>query len=119
MRNYKNESAESMIAREMLECVWYDNGGLTERQGQWGKFKRRLMRVFKNMPKDDYELLFIEREDDTGTMVSFPEWFSIGVDEDTRREFIREHRSFFKVEMILTDWFGEDASISIEDYLRE
>ena len=119
MIKYKNESAESMIAREMLECIWYDNGGLMERQGQWSKFKRRLVRILKNLPREEYELFFTEKEDMGGEMVSFPEWFAIGTDDDTRREFIREHRDLYKIECVLDEWFDDVVPVTIEKYLGE
>jgi len=118
-RTYKNESAESMLAREMLEAVWYDNGGLTNREGQWGKFKRRLQRILKKLPKEEYELFFTEKEDETGEMVSFAEWFAIGTDYDTRREFIRKHRALYKIDCVLNEWFDDVKPLSIEEYLGE
>ena len=60
-RVFKNESAESIVARELLEAVWYDNGGLYNRQGQFTKFKKRLQRILKKLPPHVFELFTIEK----------------------------------------------------------
>lgn len=51
-RVYRNESSESIVARELLEVVWYDNGGLAERTGQFTKFKKRLQRILCGIDKE-------------------------------------------------------------------
>ena len=59
-RVYRNESSESIVARELLEVVWYDNGGLAERTGQFTKFKKRLQRILKKLPRQVFDLFLIE-----------------------------------------------------------
>ena len=79
-RVFKNESAESIVARELLEAVWYDNGGLTNRVGQFTKYKRRLQRILKKLPPNVFNLFLIEKYEEfyDDEPDSFIDTFAIG-----------------------------------------
>lgn len=98
MRYYHNESAESMIARNLLELVWYDNGGLEHiKKGEFTKFKKRLQRIIKNLPSEVVALL----EDD-----DFAEEFAIGEDTEVQALIVK-YPSLKPINDLLNEFFGD------------
>ena len=109
-RVFKNESAESIVARELLEAVWYDNGGLYNRQGQFTKFKKRLQRILKKLPPHVFELFTIEKYEEfyDSEPQSFIDQFAIG-EFNVKKQIIEKYPELKKVDELLDEWFdGED-----------
>lgn len=107
-RVFKNESAESIVARELLEAVWYDNGGLNNRIGQFAKFKRRLQRILKKLPPNVFNLFMIEKYEEfyDDEPYSFIDTFAIG-EFTVKEQIIEKYPELKKVDDLLNEWFGE------------
>lgn len=98
MRNYHNESIESMIARNLLELVWYDNGGLEHlKKGEFTKFKKRLQRIICNLPENVKILL---ADDD------FAEDFAIGEYTEVQEKIVM-YPSLKPINDLLNEFFDE------------
>ena len=104
---FKNESAESVVARELLEAVWYDNGGLTNREGQFTKYKRRLQRILKKLPPNVFNLFTIEKYEEfyDDEPDSFIDTFAIG-EFTVKEKIIEKYPELKKVDDLLEEWFG-------------
>ena len=104
-RVFKNESAESIVARELLEAVWYDNGGLTNREGQFTKYKRRLQRILKKLPPNVFSLFMIEKYEEFYDCEpeSFIDTFAIG-EYSVKEQIIEKYPELRKVDDLLEEW---------------
>lgn len=103
-RVYRNESSESIVARELLEVVWYDNGGLAERTGQFTKFKKRLQRILKKLPREVFDLFLIEEYKTESGADTFIDTFAIG-DEFVKNALIGKYPELKDVDDLLNEWF--------------
>ncbi len=108
MRHFKNESAESIVARELLEAVWYDNGGLNNRVGEFTKFKRRMQRILKQLPPHVFNLFTVAKYEEFYDCEpeSFIDTFAIG-EFTVKEKIIEKYPELKKVDDLLNEWFGE------------
>ena len=95
-RKFYNESIESMIARNLLELVWYDNGGLAHlKKGDFTRYKKRIQGIIKKLPMEVVDLL----ADD-----EFAEDFAIG-EETEMQNTIATYPSLKPINDLLNEFF--------------
>lgn len=94
-KNYKNESQWSIIARELMELIVYDNNMVVERES-WRKYKRKIQR--------ECEKVFSLHPD-----FATDEWlenFAIG-EATEKEELVKQYPELKRLDDLLNEFFNE------------